>query len=175
MAEEERRRRKEKLRLDIEHDNVDSLTSPTNKQCTSFKRISPNDKTALQILDGGTQAKTKRIRPKTRRSVFDNKKLTLYTQFLLTQHSFSLIRSPRARTLNEEPTFLRRSDAVSPEKVDTESLHRRKPSKCIASGSVAIGKRTENRLNALSAESIRSVSPGSDSVFYSEVDVILSQ
>lgn len=69
MAEEERRRRKEKLRLDIEHDNVESLTSPTNKQCTSFKRISPNDKTALQILDGGTQAKTKRIRPKTRRLV----------------------------------------------------------------------------------------------------------
>lgn len=67
IAEDERRRRKEKLRLDIEDENVESLTSPTSKACTSFKRISPNDKTALQILDGGTQAKSKRIRPKTRR------------------------------------------------------------------------------------------------------------
>lgn len=67
FAEEERRRRKEKLRLDIENENVESLTSPTSKPCSTFKRISPNDKTALQILDGGTQAKSKRIRPKTRR------------------------------------------------------------------------------------------------------------
>lgn len=67
-SEEDRRRRKEKMRLDIEKENMKSLTSPTKKPIC-FKRISPDDRTALHILDGTSQAKTKRIRPKTRRYV----------------------------------------------------------------------------------------------------------
>lgn len=64
--EDDRRRRKEKMRLDIEKENMKSLTSPTKKPIC-FKRISPDDRTALHILDGTSQAKSKRIRPKTRR------------------------------------------------------------------------------------------------------------
>lgn len=64
--EDERRRRKEKMRLDIEKENMKSLTSPTKKPIC-FKRISPDDRNALHILDGTSAAKTKRIRPKTRR------------------------------------------------------------------------------------------------------------
>lgn len=67
-VEDDRRRRKEKMRLDIEKENVKSMTSPTKKPIC-FKRISPEDRTAydLHILDGTSTTKTKRIRPKTRR------------------------------------------------------------------------------------------------------------
>lgn len=67
--EEERRRRKEKMRLDIEKENMKSLTSPTKKPSPAFKQISPDDRTALNILDGTNPNKTKRIRPKTRRYI----------------------------------------------------------------------------------------------------------
>lgn len=65
--EEERRRRKEKMRLDIEKENMKSLTSPIRKPNPAFKQISPEDKAALNILDGANPNKSKRIRPKTRR------------------------------------------------------------------------------------------------------------
>lgn len=55
------------MRLDIEKENMKSLTSPKKKPSPSFKRISPEDKTALHVLDGAAQAKSKRIRPKIRR------------------------------------------------------------------------------------------------------------
>lgn len=65
-TEDDRRRRKEKMRLDIEKENLKSLTSPTKKPIC-FKRISPDDRTALHVLDGTSTTKSKRIRPKTRR------------------------------------------------------------------------------------------------------------
>lgn len=68
--EEERRRRKEKMRLDIEKENMKSLTSPTMttpKAIPAFKQISPDDRIALNTLDGANACKSKRIRPKTRR------------------------------------------------------------------------------------------------------------
>lgn len=65
--EEERRRRKEKMRLDIEKENMKSLTSPAKKTSPLFKQISPDDRTALNILDGTSVHKAKRMRPKTRR------------------------------------------------------------------------------------------------------------
>lgn len=67
--EEERRRRKEKMRLDIEKENMKSLTSPITKSAASFKQISPDDRTAMNILDGTSPNKAKRLRPKTRRYV----------------------------------------------------------------------------------------------------------
>lgn len=65
--EEERRRRKEKMRLDIEKENMKSLTSPITKSTATFKQISPDDRTAMNILDGTSPNKAKRLRPKTRR------------------------------------------------------------------------------------------------------------
>lgn len=56
------------MRLDIEKENMKCLTSPIKKQTTStFKQISPDDRTALNILDGTSPNKSKRLRPKTRR------------------------------------------------------------------------------------------------------------
>lgn len=84
--EEERRRRKEKMRLDIEKENMKSLTSPTTtttttmstpKTVAAFKQISPDDRIALNTLDGANASKSKRIRPKTRRYVIMAGELTL--------------------------------------------------------------------------------------------------
>lgn len=44
-----------------------SIASPKTKISTTFKKISPDDRTALNILDGASPSKTKRFRPKTRR------------------------------------------------------------------------------------------------------------
>lgn len=54
------------MRLDIEKENMKSLTSPSKKTSPSFK-ISADDRTAMNILDGTSLHKAKRIRPKTRR------------------------------------------------------------------------------------------------------------
>lgn len=47
--------------------NGKSMASPKTKISTTFKKISPDDRTALNILDGASPSKTKRFRPKTRR------------------------------------------------------------------------------------------------------------
>lgn len=65
--DEERRRRKEKMRLDIEKENMKSLTSPIKKTNAVFKQISPDDRAAMNVLDGTSPNKGKRLRPKTRR------------------------------------------------------------------------------------------------------------
>lgn len=72
--EEDRRRRKEKMRLDIEKENMKSLTSPIKKpsaivspSALTFAQISPDDRAAMNVLDGTSPNKGKRFRPKTRR------------------------------------------------------------------------------------------------------------
>lgn len=65
LNEDERRKRKEKMRLDV--CTAKTSTSPTKKTAISFKRISADDRAALHVLDGTSHTKSKRNRPKTRR------------------------------------------------------------------------------------------------------------
>lgn len=58
------------MRLDIEKENMKSLTSPSKNPIPVFKQISPDDRAAMNILDGANPSKGKRIRPKTRRFEF---------------------------------------------------------------------------------------------------------
>lgn len=78
------------MRLDIEKENMKSLTSPIRKPTTAFKQISPEDKTALNILDGANPNKTKRIRPKTRRFIFiiteEDKFYLTILYYIITDH-----------------------------------------------------------------------------------------
>lgn len=192
--EEERRRRKEKMRLDIEKENMKSLTSPTTttttaiatpKPVAAFKQISPDDRVALNTLDGANATKSKRIRPKTRRYVRDFKLyLDSYSQQIHPN------RSPRARNVTEDPISrkVKTPIMISPERTDPmeNPMCRISPTKyqqvtltpCHNVPTHSICKKRlvaspEKRLKALSTESLRSVSPGSDSVFYSEADVII--
>lgn len=63
--DDDRRRRKEKMRLEV--NNIKASISPTKKPGLCFKRISADDRAALHVLDGTSHTKTKRNRPKTRR------------------------------------------------------------------------------------------------------------
>lgn len=189
--EEERRRRKEKMRLDIEKENMKSLTSPTvptPKPVPSFKQISPDDRIALNTLDGANANKSKRIRPKTRRwaEIWND----IFLQILKFLRNFN--RSPRARNANEDPISrkVKPPIVISPEHVDPfgNPVCRISPTKyqpqnvttshtalthSICGSKKRLAPSQEKRLKAISTESLRSVSPGSDSVFYSEADVMI--
>lgn len=102
---------------------------------------------------------------------------------------FILIRLPRARNANEDPISRKVKTPImispereqienpvcriSPTKYQTPSIM---PSPTVPTHSICKKRLVlspEKRLKAISTESLRSVSPGSDSVFYSEADVII--
>ena len=171
-SEEERRRKKGAFKLEFENDSIKpSIASPLllRQPGVAIKKISPDDKVAMNILDGAASpSKQKRFRPKTRKT-------------------------PRTRTISGDDGTLRRSKtpvSKSPEKppdivkssvVPTlpQSVSKLSPSKyhkpCQLMISPTKQKKTcstVQRLKAISTESLRSVSPGSDSVFYSEADIL---
>ena len=160
--EEERRRRRNTLKLELEagEANGKSIASPKTKISTTFKKISPDDRTALNILDGASPSKTKRFRPKTRRSP-RNRNSALGTPSANAVVPPSVVVVPTTAVTKPSASLVVQPQLLSPSA---------SPQKKQLSGRGAKPS-TELRLKALSTESLRSVSPGSDSVFYSEVDL----
>lgn len=160
--EEERRRKKTNFKLEFDRDTQKALTSPLLRQPSpGFKKISPDDKSALNVLDGTSPSKQyKRFRPKTRK-VQRNRS---------TSGEDSLPRKNNKQTLikispEQKPPTTILSSKLSPSKFQTPN---RSPVASPRKQKTLVDK----RLKAKSTESLRSVSPGSDSVFFSEADLL---
>lgn len=191
-TEEERRRKKGNFRLEFEKNGSKALAHPIPKPIIGFKQISPEDRTALNILDGTSPSKGRKFRPKAKRFI------SFVYHIILTIFIFStFLRSPRNRCTNSgDDSQIRRSkgnsvlkspekhsftpnSAISTPKLNPPNYTAHKIQRSPGNSPRKIGhlrstptKDTEKRLKALSTESLRSVSPGSDSVFYSEVDAL---
>jgi hypothetical protein len=176
--EEERRRKKGNFKLEFEgKEPTSTLVSPFMRPTSSgaIKKISPDDKAALNILDGTSPSKQKpRFRGKTRKTPRNRtpiasdesaRRLSKATN-IKSPEKPSVIAAPMPQQMKPTGTALK----VSP----TKKISLAKP--CIfASPSKQIKKTSAQRLKAISTESLRSVSPGSDSVFYSEADILEHQ
>lgn len=176
--EEERRRKKNNFKLEIEKDSSSKMTMPSNLAKPSsgvLKKISPEDKTALNILDGASPSKQKpRFRGKTRKTPRNRTPVASEDNMSRRSSKTLLSKSPEKPTLIAPLSQPPQQQQISPDKSKLSPSKFIKP--CLASSppkqptkkSTAI-----QRLKAISTESLRSVSPGSDSVFYnSEADIL---
>ncbi|XP_065078068.1 uncharacterized protein LOC135701218 [Ochlerotatus camptorhynchus] len=168
--EEERRRKKSLFKLEFDKDSLKTYTTPMLRQPSpGFKKLSPEDKGALNVLDGASpSSKQKRFRPKTRKSPRSRSSVgedTVSTP--MRRVKTPLIRSPEKPQASTLPAVTIATPKLSP--CQYYSQIRSPPSV----GSPMKQKISpEKRLQAISTESLRSVSPGSDSVFYSEADAL---
>lgn len=160
-TEDERKRKKGNFKLEFEKDGnkTATITSPVLKPGTGFKQISPDDRTAMNILDGTSPSKGRRLRPKTKRSP-RNRSTSGDDGVPLRRSKTPIVKSP------EQPCAVQQSTKISPSK------YPKKPRSPVCTSRHHKEIASEKRLKALSTESLRSVSPGSDSVFYSEADAI---
>uniref|UniRef100_A0A182K3W2 PDZ domain-containing protein n=1 Tax=Anopheles christyi TaxID=43041 RepID=A0A182K3W2_9DIPT len=189
--EEERRRKKSTFKLEFDKDSIKTYTTPMLRQPSpGFKKLSPEDKSALNVLDGASpSSKQKRFRPKTRKSPRARSAVPEETNAggvvgstgtLPRRSKTPLVRSPEKPTTlvtvatttavvmaTPQPTIVAPVTNLSPSQYYSQI--RSPPS----AGSPRKQKISpEKRLQAISTESLRSVSPGSDSVFYSEADAL---
>ncbi|XP_058815322.1 uncharacterized protein LOC131678908 isoform X2 [Topomyia yanbarensis] len=167
--EEERRRKKSTFKLEFDKDSIKTYTTPMLRQPSpGFKKISPEDKSALSILDGTSpSSKQKRFRPKTRKS--PRTRTTIGDDAVSTpmrRIKTPLIRSPDKPQIATLPT-----QVVTP-KLNPTQFYSQITSPPSGSSPRKQKISPEKRLKAISTESLRSVSPGSDSVFYSEADAL---
>lgn len=153
--DDERRKKKSTFKLELEQKVQKTLPSPHQQKLSpNIKKISPEDKTTTN--DGLSPSKQRRFRPKTRkpqrnRSTSGEDSLPRRSKFIKSQAKVQ-------PTIKIEPT-LQIPAHLSPPKLKT-------PTRTL------LKKVCPNKsLQAVSTESLRSVSPGSDSVFYSEADV----
>lgn len=163
-SEDERRRKKGNFKLEFEKDSMKtSLTSPIIRQPGVAKKISPDDKLALNILDGTSPSKQKRFRPKTRKTPRTRTAVPGEDSKLHRPKSATMSKSPEKPSIIAVPLPMPK---LSPSKY-------MKP--CMLSSPQKKKMSSVQRLKAISTESLRSVSPGSDSVFYSEADLLEHQ
>lgn len=177
--EEDRRRKKGNFKLEFDGKDPSkqqppSLAAPFTRPTGAIKKISPDDKAALNVLDGTSPSKAKpRFRAKTRKARTRTPISNDETARRLSKSSLakspekpSVIAAPMPQTPKPPPVIAK---VTATEKCEfRKTLH--KP--CIFTSPSKQPKKTSaQRLKAISTESLRSVSPGSDSVFYSEADM----
>ncbi|EDS33295.1 conserved hypothetical protein [Culex quinquefasciatus] len=134
-----------------------------------FKKLSPEDKGAMNVLDGTSpSSKQKRFRPKTRKSPRSRTATGEEVGTPMRRSKTPLIRSPEKPQGSTIPTHV-----VVP-KLSPAQYYSQLKSPPATTGSPRKAKISpdQQRLKAISTESLRSVSPGSDSVFYSEADAL---
>lgn len=176
--EEERNKKRKNFKLEIEKESSSKMTLPPTfgKTCGVLKKISPDDKTALNVLDGASPSKQKpRFRGKTRKTPRNRTPISGSEEGMPRRSSKTLpSKSPEKPSvcISQQP----QPQQVSPEKA-TKLSPSKFPKPCLITSppkQLQPKKTTAiQRLKAISTESLRSVSPGSDSVFYnSEADVL---
>ncbi|XP_055639788.1 histone-lysine N-methyltransferase 2D isoform X3 [Toxorhynchites rutilus septentrionalis] len=164
--EEERRRKKSAFKLEFDKDSLKTYTTPMLRQPSpGFKKLSPEDKSALNVLDGASpSSKQKRFRPKTRKSPRTRTATSDdVTSTPMRRSKTPLIKSPEKPAIHT-PTPIPKLSPVQYYSQIKSPPNQESPKKQKIS--------PEQRLKAISTESLRSVSPGSDSVFYSEADAL---
>lgn len=171
-SEDERKKKKGNFKLEFEKDSMKtSLTSPLLRQTGVAKKISPDDKTALNILDGASPSKQqKRFRQKTRKTPRNRTPIS-GEETKTHKHKAPLNKSPEKPSVSATPVHL---STEKPTNKLSPSIYT-KP--CLLASPQRQQKKVSpiQRLKAISTESLRSVSPGSDSVFYSEADILEHQ
>lgn len=171
--EEDRRRKKGNFKLEFEGKDSSKTIStlPSPRPTGAIKKVSPDDKAALNVLDGTSPSKQKpRFRGKTRKTP-RNRTPTASdeTARRLSKASKSPEKpSAFAAPMPQQKKPPQISVPVKVNPLPKKTLH--KP--CMFA---LPSKNNSSRLKAISTESLRSVSPGSDSVFYSEADILEHQ
>ncbi len=175
-SEEERRRKKGNFKLEFDKEVKTTIISPNLRQTTpAIKKLSPEDKTALNILDGASPTKTKRFRPKTRKTPRVRSAPGDETR---RSKVATVVKSPDKPLVSAMKPTAAQPAAIVPVPSTSKATPKLSPSKYQRPASPISSPKKQpvktaspiKRLKAISTESLRSVSPGSDSVFYSEAD-----